>query len=118
MFKECGLIEKYGSGIYRIKKLCKAHGIQEPEFSEIQKGFKVTVFKYPLKETTQETTQETTKDKIIHLLIENPNYTKQDLMRLLNKGDATIKEHLSRLKREGRLDRVGSTKSGHWKVIK
>ncbi len=25
MFKECGLIEKYGSGISRIKRFCKEH---------------------------------------------------------------------------------------------
>ena len=45
MFKECGLIEKYGSGISRIKKLCKEHGIVEPKFIEMQKGFKVTLYK-------------------------------------------------------------------------
>jgi len=41
MFKECGLIEKYGSGIARIKKLCAEHGLIEPKFEEIQKGFQV-----------------------------------------------------------------------------
>ena len=42
MFKECGLIEKYGSGIGRIKKFCKVHNIIEPKFEEMQKGFQVT----------------------------------------------------------------------------
>ena len=45
MFKECGLIEKYGSGIDRIKRLCKEHHLPEPKFEEIQKGFRVTVYK-------------------------------------------------------------------------
>jgi ATP-dependent DNA helicase RecG len=45
MFKECGLIEKYGSGIGRIKKFCKAHNIIEPKFEEMQKGFQVTLYK-------------------------------------------------------------------------
>jgi len=45
MFKECGLIEKYGSGISRIKKFCLEHDIVEPEFKEMQKGFKVTLYK-------------------------------------------------------------------------
>ncbi len=35
----------------------------------------------------------------------------------LNKGDGTIKEHLVGLKKEGKLKRVGSTKSGYWEVI-
>ena len=51
MFKEAGLIEKYGSGITRIKKLCIAHSINIPKFEELPKGFKVTLYK----NTTQET---------------------------------------------------------------
>lgn len=37
-------------------------------------------------------------------------------MRILNRADATIKEHLSKLKKEGILRRVGSTKNGYWEV--
>ena len=50
MFKECGLIEKYGSGIGRIKKFCKAHNIIEPKFEEMQKGFQVTLYKEKISE--------------------------------------------------------------------
>ncbi len=50
MFKECGLIEKYGSGIGRIKKFCKAHNIIEPKFEEMQKGFQVTLYKATITE--------------------------------------------------------------------
>jgi len=42
----------------------------------------------------------------------------QDLIKILNRGDATIKEHLANLKKEGVLKRVGSTKSGYWEVNK
>ena len=54
---------------------------------------------------------------VLSLLKSNPKYTKQDLMKILNKGDATIKEHISNLKKEGSLKRVGSTKSGYWETI-
>ena len=37
-------------------------------------------------------------------------------MEKLNKADGTIKEHLSNLKKDGIIKRVGSTKSGYWKV--
>ena len=39
-------------------------------------------------------------------------------MNALNKADATIKEHLAKLKKEGVLKRIGSTKSGYWVVEK
>jgi ATP-dependent DNA helicase RecG len=67
--------------------------------------------------TTQENAQESTRNKIVELLRQNPKYTKADLMQILGKADGTIKEHLAKLKKEGKLKRVGSTKSGYWKVI-
>src|SRR5665647_948951 len=44
-FKEAGLIERYGSGIIRIYKICKEYGIKEPDFKEISNGYMVTLFK-------------------------------------------------------------------------
>lgn len=57
------------------------------------------------------------KEMILELLRENPKYIKEDLMKILNKGDGTIKGHLADLKKEGKLKRIGSTKAGYWKVI-
>jgi ATP-dependent DNA helicase RecG len=45
IFKEMGSIEKYGSGIARIKNECQQHGILEPVFEEFQHGFKVPLLK-------------------------------------------------------------------------
>jgi ATP-dependent DNA helicase RecG len=44
VFREAGMIEKYGSGIQRIKSAFVHHGLQVPIFEEFQKGFRVTVF--------------------------------------------------------------------------
>lgn len=44
-FKEAGIIERYGSGINRIKSECRLHGIIEPKFEEFIHGFRVTVYK-------------------------------------------------------------------------
>ncbi len=112
MFKECGIIERYGSGIRRIIDACKNHGVSIPVIKEFQHGFMVTLYK-----TVQETAQESTKEMILELLKQNPHYTRQDLVSLLNKADGTISEHLANLKKAGLLKRVGSTKGGHWKVV-
>ncbi|HOB71494.1 MAG TPA: winged helix-turn-helix transcriptional regulator [bacterium] len=66
--------------------------------------------------SAQETAQETIRKKILQLLKENPGYTKNDLIKILGKSDGTIKKHLANLKNNGLLERVGSTKAGHWKV--
>ncbi|MCK4762140.1 MAG: winged helix-turn-helix transcriptional regulator, partial [Candidatus Aminicenantes bacterium] len=43
VFKELGIIEKYGSGIKRVIEDFKAHGLKEPSFEEKQGGFYVVV---------------------------------------------------------------------------
>jgi ATP-dependent DNA helicase RecG len=45
IFKDCGLIERYGSGIKRIRNECFKYGIEEPLFEEFQHGFRVILFK-------------------------------------------------------------------------
>ena len=104
MFKECGFIEKYGSGIRRIKKLCYEQGIIEPKFEELQKDYKVTVFKKNLK-------------KIIVVLKQDGLLTREDLAHIVGVSANAVKQHLSKLKTENKIKRVGSTKSGYWKTI-
>jgi ATP-dependent DNA helicase RecG len=115
VFYKCGFIENWGRGTLNIINQCLEYGLPNPTFEYEWTAVKTTFYK-TIQETIQRTTQENTKDKILKLLKENPKYTKQDLMGLLNKGDSTIKEHLANLKKEGKLKREGSTKSGKWIV--
>ncbi len=108
LFKEAGIIEKYGSGIKRILESMRSYGLPDPLFEEIQNGFRVTVFK-----TTQKTT---TRGQILEVLRSEPKITRDELARMLGKSQNTIKEHLGRLKSEGRLERIGSDRDGYWKV--
>ena len=113
IFKEAGIIEKYGSGIKRVIDHFIAYGLSVPVFEEFQHGFKVTVCK-----TTQKTTQKKgTKNYILKLLVANPKMTREQLASELGKSSNTIKEHLAKLKNEGSLKRIGSDRDGHWKVI-
>jgi len=48
-FKEAGIIERYGSGIARIKNECKLHGSIEPKFEEFVHGFRVILYKEKIK---------------------------------------------------------------------
>jgi ATP-dependent DNA helicase RecG len=44
IFKEIEWVERYGTGIRRIKDYFKEYGSQEPVFENFQHGFRVTVF--------------------------------------------------------------------------
>ena len=71
-------------------------------------------------ETTQEireTTQETTQEKILALLRESPELTRSALAIQIGITANGVKYHLDSLRKANRIQRVGSTKKGHWKVI-
>ena len=114
VFKEGGIIEKYGSGIKRVLEAFNKYELPQPVFKETQKGFKVTVFK-----TTQKTTQKIqTRDQILELLGENPKMTREGLARAIGKSPNTIKGHIVKLKAEGKLKRIGSDRNGYWETKK
>ena len=58
-----------------------------------------------------------TAQNIIDILVGNPHCTRLELCELLGKSDGTIKEHLAKLQKIGIIQRVGSDRSGHWKVL-
>ena len=115
IFKEAGIIEKYGSGIKRIMAAFRLYKMPEPMFEEIQNGFRVTIFK--TQKTTQKTTQKiSTRERIYEELKLNPKITREELADKLGKSVNTIKEHLSGLKSKDRVERIGSDRDGYWQV--
>jgi ATP-dependent DNA helicase RecG len=137
IFKEAEIIEKYGSGIKRIIESFRNYGLREPLFEQTMGGISVMAYKETAQENqetaqenqetaqenqetaqeNQETAQENTRSKIIKLIKLNAYITKDELRFELKKADGTIKEHLSKLKNDGIIKRIGSTKSGKWEVI-
>ncbi len=67
-------------------------------------------------ETTQKTTQKTTQEKIIDLMKKNPNITQVEMAKALDLTRDGISYNIKVLKEKGVIERVGSTKSGSWKI--
>jgi len=57
-----------------------------------------------------------TPEAIIVLLTANPELTRQQLADAIGKNVRTISRALSTLQEDGKLTRIGSNKTGHWKV--
>jgi ATP-dependent DNA helicase RecG len=66
--------------------------------------------------TTQKTTQETTQKKNVYLMKAQPSITRRELAQKIGLTDAGVKYHLDRLRKNGCIRHIGSTKSGHWEV--
>ena len=118
MFKEIGLVEKYGSGIRRIINACEKHGGCTVDFFNEQHGFKVIVTKTDLKTDLKTGNIDDIDRLIMKLMSENVYITIPEMAREATKGVTVIKSRLSKLKRLNLIKRIGSLKGGYWEVTK
>jgi predicted HTH transcriptional regulator len=57
-----------------------------------------------------------TEDKILLYLKENPTATIKTLSEVLTLSTRAIEKQIAKLKTEGKLERIGSARKGHWEV--
>ena len=57
-------------------------------------------------------------EKILSLIMTNPKITQKELMDKTGLTRRGIEWNLKKLKNEKRIRRIGSDRSGYWKVIK
>ncbi len=103
LFKELGLIEKWGTGINRIINICIKNGNKKPLI--VEKNDFIDIELYRNKETTQETKKIPTKKKILELITKDKNITREQLSDKIGVSSNTIKQHLSNLKKENKIKR-------------
>lgn len=107
--------------------VCKAHNLPEPIYEIWVDGTIVLTFQRPKTANFGETNGET-NDKwgsltkrqisIIQCLQRNGSYTSRTLSALLEISQRTIEREISFLRKNGFIDKEGSTKNGIWKVHK
>lgn len=113
-------IEKWGSGISRIIKLCKELGVPEPEFSEYSGGFSVT-FKFKQEVQTQVAKKEyvkyTERQKvIIDLLSHHKGLSLRDIVELMPEAshERLIRDDLYHLKEKNIVNLKGKGRGAKW----
>jgi len=143
-FKESGLIEQYGSGIMRIRRICRDYGLKDPLFQEMQQGFKVTLFKANSNSTDYRKVGEKVGDKLTQnqkvreglnagineelneglksLLVQvklHPGSQTNNLSGFLNsRSTKTIERQIGILIKMGLIEHRGSKKTGgYWEIL-
>ena len=123
-----GYIESWGRGIAKILRACEEHGIEPPEYDFETAGVTVQFVANPdhlqdengvertTPKTTSITTSNETSDRILLLMRDNPTISLQELSDALDMTRDGVKYHIAKLKRDGWLQRIGSSRSGHWEV--
>ena len=66
---------------------------------------------------TKDTTQKTTQ-KIIKAITKKSDITQKELAVFIGITEDGIKYHITRLRKEGILKRIGPDKGGYWEVVK
>jgi len=113
-----GVVEKVGSGITRVKEALKNNVV----FEMSSDWFRVIIRRDNelgkiSEKIIEETTQKTTR-KILELLKQNPKYSRKELSELIEGiTEDGIKYNLDKLKKEGKIKRIGPDKGGHWEVL-
>lgn len=119
----CKNVETFGSGLRKIYTLCQENGVKVGyidsendftiEFSRVDRNT------MPLDDTINDTTNDTITElegEILDLLRKDESITIAQLVSLCGKSQRTITRTLSSLKSKQLIERVGSNKSGIWKV--
>ena len=113
IFKEAGIIERYGSGIARICNICLEAGISEPIFEEFQHGFKVTIHKNNggvnggVSGGVNGGVNE-----LLTFITNNPGLNTRQLVTQLNSPQRTLERWLKQLKEDQQIEYRGSSKTG------
>ena len=116
IFKECGIIERYGSGISRIQKECNSHGIRKPIFEEFVQGFRVTLFNKIADEGVSEGVSEGVK-QIYEFIKKNNGKRVPFLAQELNTSTKNIERWIKQLKEENKVEFRGAPKTGGYFVL-
>ncbi len=118
-FFRAGLIEAWGRGTIKILNDCKNAKIAMPIFKYDLSGFLV-IFSF-----IQKTPKINVKDNLINAAEEliltyisnNNRITIPELIKKTNTSRSTIERYIKKLKRNGKIVRIGSDKSGYWKSL-
>ncbi len=119
IFARMHFMDRRGSGFDKIingtNRLFN-DGKNHVEFFATETYFSVVIYNANYKYDTVNDTVNDTEKLIIKHIIENNEVTIDELVNLCNKSRRTITRNIKTLRERGIIERVGSDKSGYWKV--
>ena len=109
IFKEAGIIEKYGSGIKRVRQALETAGTAPPHFATIGNFFKVTLFPISGGENGGEKT-------VLTHIQNNPGQNTKQIKEALNIPQRSLERYLKKLRDADMVEFRGAPKTGGYHV--
>ena len=117
--RNTNMTEKHSSNIMEVHSNIAQYDITEARNTKYMSE-KISLLSEKLHYLSEKNSRVTEKlsEKIIVILLQEPNTTIQNLVERLNVSSRTVERNLKRLQEQKRLKRIGPDKGGHWHVIK
>lgn len=121
VFYRAGYIESWGRGIQKICDACKNLGADKPEYivhgEDIMVKFNaLQSAKVPNPKVPNGSLNGSLEFEILKLIHDNPASTASEMAKSLNAGLRTVYRVLDKLKNEGKIERIGGKRYGHWQI--
>ena len=109
------IIEKWGTGIPRLFAACEEYGLPKPELIDFDGDFRVNM--YRKRDANTETNTENV-GRIIRLMGEQLSITVKMIAQQLGLSVGGVRYHINKLKKDGVVEHIGSSKKGTWLIHK
>ena len=111
-----GYVETYATGLRKTFEACRKSKTTYGYEATAQGGFRFTLFRKGDSIYPAPGEGDTDEERILAFLSRNSYMTIEELSKLIRKSRRTVQTRISELTANGRLERVGSDKTGHWLV--
>ena len=114
-------IERFGSGLKRIDRMCKEHKIKY-NYENAKNGFKFIIYRNALKLSNNDAKDDEkkkmskTEEMVLELLRKDSNVSRQALADNIAKNVKTIQRALDSLEEKGYITKKGKTRAIKWEV--
>jgi ATP-dependent DNA helicase RecG len=117
LFYRMDKVERAGTGIQRMKDSMAATGLPLPEI-KYDTFFTITLRRPPKEEMpTPEKSSEKSSEKILEAIRRNRRISAREIGERVGISPRAVEKLISRLKREGYLNRVGPDRGGYWEIV-
>ncbi len=110
-----GYIERMGTGTRDMIRHCIEAGLPEPEFA-VSDGFQTVIRRVRGGEEPSVKTSVKTSGLILDLIRRQPEITIPEMAEALGKSTRAIEMQLAKLRKSGKVQRVGPAKGGRWEI--
>ena len=124
VFYRAGYIEHWGRGIEKICEACRELGAKPPVYELRGNGLRVhfsalqsaLIDQPKVPKDQSDTLDDTLADRIMTSLRAHPSMTQNELAGLLDISVPTVKRAMKVLSENGRIERIGGKRYGHWQI--